>query len=146
MYRTLFFPLFSLCAPPASAQPCALARLEQSPRHLEWTTADAGDERTLHAFVAWPERHADALAVIVIYENRGLTDWMRSFADLQRLAVQTHSSMARAIGPFQTRNDGDVLFGGSTGEVENPELHFDDLAVVAGELAWDAVPASSDPR
>ena len=69
-----------------------------------------------------------------------------SYADLQRLAVQTHTSMARAIQPFQTRNDGDVLFAASTGEVENPELHFDDLAVVAGELAWDAVLASYDPH
>ena len=68
------------------------------------------------------------------------------YADLQRLAVQTHTAMARAIQPFQTRNDGDVLFAASTGEVENPELHFDDLAVVAGELAWDAVLASYDPR
>lgn len=68
------------------------------------------------------------------------------YADLQRLAVQTHTSMARAIQPFQTRNDGDVLFAASTGEIENPELHFDDLAVVAGELAWDAVLASYDPR
>lgn len=80
MNRTLC-ALLLLCATPLHAQPYASARLEQSPRHLEWTTLDAGDGRTLHAFVAYPERHADALAVIVIHENRGLTDWVRSFAD-----------------------------------------------------------------
>lgn len=80
MNRTLC-ALLLLCATPLHAQPYASARLEQSPRHLEWTTLDAGDGRTLHAFVEYPERHADALAVIVIHENRGLTDWVRSFAD-----------------------------------------------------------------
>lgn len=75
-----------------------------------------------------------------------LVNQKMSYADLQRLAVQTHTSMARAIQPFQTRNDGDVLFAASTVEVENPDLHFDDLAVLAGELAWDAVLASYEPR
>ena len=79
----LLLPVLCLLAAAtvAQAQPHALARLENSPRHLEWTTVDAGGGRALHAFVAWPERHADALAVIVIHENRGLTDWVRSFAD-----------------------------------------------------------------
>lgn len=81
MRRILFALLFLAGTAPLNAQPYALARLENSPRHLEWTTLDAGAGRNLHAFVAWPERHADALAVIVIHENRGLTDWVRSFAD-----------------------------------------------------------------
>jgi L-aminopeptidase/D-esterase-like protein len=38
-------------------------------------------------------------------------------ADLQRLAVQVHTSMARAIQPFSTYNDGDTLFAVSTQEV-----------------------------
>jgi len=81
MRRCLLALLFLAGAAPLNAQPYALARLESSPRHLEWTTLEASDGRTLHAFVAYPERHADALAVIVIHENRGLTDWVRSFAD-----------------------------------------------------------------
>lgn len=81
MRHCLLALLFLAGAAPLNAQPYALARLETSPRHLEWTTLEAGAGRTLHAFVAWPERHADALAVIVIHENRGLTDWVRSFAD-----------------------------------------------------------------
>lgn len=81
MSKYLCALLLFVCSAPLGAQTYALARLEQSPRHLEWTTLEAGAGRTLHAFVAWPERHADALAVIVIHENRGLTDWVRSFAD-----------------------------------------------------------------
>ena len=81
MIRCLLALLLALGAGAISAQPYALARLEQSPRHLEWTTLEGSGGRTLQAFVAYPERQADALAVIVIHENRGLTDWVRSFAD-----------------------------------------------------------------
>lgn len=65
--------------------------------------------------------------------------------ELQRLAVQVHDSMARAIQPYATMDDGDVLFAVSTAEVDNPELPPLDLGVVASELAWDAVLASVPP-
>jgi L-aminopeptidase/D-esterase-like protein len=62
-----------------------------------------------------------------------------SFWELQRLAIQVHTSMARAIEPFHTQNDGDVLFAVSTSEVENPALTGMDLATIVADLAWDAV-------
>lgn len=62
------------------AQEFALEQLEQSPRHHEWVEVRAGD-RTVHSFVAYPETSEPAPAVVVIHENRGLTDWVRSFAD-----------------------------------------------------------------
>lgn len=65
---------------PALAQDFALEQLEQSPRHHEWIEVASG-ERAVHCFVAYPEKSRDALAVVVIHENRGLTDWVRSFAD-----------------------------------------------------------------
>ena len=46
--------------------------------------------------------------------------------------------MARAIQPFHTLYDGDVLFAVTTGEVENPGLNEVALGVIASELAWDA--------
>ena len=67
-------------AGPAAAQEFALAQLEKSPRHHEWIEVTSG-ERAVHCFVAYPEKAKDALAVVVIHENRGLTDWVRSFAD-----------------------------------------------------------------
>ena len=61
---------------------------------------------------------------------------------LQRLAVQVHTSMARAIQTFHTTRDGDVLFAATTGEVENDKLSVADLGVIASEVAWDAVLSS----
>ena len=68
-----------------------------------------------------------------------VTNQRLTFADLQRLAVQVHGSMARAIQPFATEADGDVLYAVTTNEVENPDLSSVDLSVMASELAWDAV-------
>ncbi len=38
-------------------------------------------DRTVHAFLVYPEVSGKAPAVVVIHENRGLTDWVRSVAD-----------------------------------------------------------------
>jgi len=74
-----------------------------------------------------------------------VTNQKLKFWELQRLAVQTHTSMARAIQPFQTMVDGDALFAVTTDEVENPALDIFGLAVAASETAWDAVLSSLPP-
>lgn len=76
--RLLLLLLF--VAIPARAQEFALKQLEDSPRHHEWVTVPSGD-RSVHSFVVYPEVAEYALPVIVIHENRGLSDWVRSFAD-----------------------------------------------------------------
>ena len=58
---------------------------------------------------------------------------------LKRMAAQVHGSMSRAIQPFATEDDGDVLYAVTTDEVENPSVSYMDLSVIASELAWDAV-------
>lgn len=73
------------------AQSAALQRLEISPRHHEWAEIAVG-ERTLHAFVVYPEVPHRALAVLVLHENRGLTDWVRATAD--RLAEAGYIAIA----------------------------------------------------
>jgi hypothetical protein len=55
------------------------------------------------------------------------------------MATQVHMSMGRAIQPFPTANDGDVLFAVTTAEIENPDLHPTDLGVVASETMWSAI-------
>ncbi|TAH35810.1 MAG: dienelactone hydrolase family protein [Planctomycetota bacterium] len=55
-------------------------RLESSPRHHEWVDVERG-ERTLRCFVAYPESKDKVAAVLVIHENKGLTDWVRGVAD-----------------------------------------------------------------
>jgi L-aminopeptidase/D-esterase-like protein len=64
---------------------------------------------------------------------------------LNRLATQVHTSMARAIQPFATMGDGDVLYAVTTDEVDNPSLSLSNLGVAAGELMWDAI-LSSVPK
>ncbi len=63
-----------------SAQDFALKQLEASPRHSEWVEVDNGN-RKIKCFVVYPEVATKASAVIAIHENKGLTDWVRSFAD-----------------------------------------------------------------
>jgi L-aminopeptidase/D-esterase-like protein len=58
---------------------------------------------------------------------------------LDQFGKQVHASMARAIQPFHTEYDGDVLYAVTTNEVENPALNDITLGVLASELAWDAV-------
>ena len=64
----------------AEAQDWAKARLDKSPRHLEWVKIKQG-ERTINCFVAFPEVQEKATAVVVIHEIFGLTDWVRGVAD-----------------------------------------------------------------
>ena len=68
-------------------------------------------------------------------------------ADLQRLAVQVHTSMARAIQPFSTYGDGDTLFAVSTQEVGDAGMRNGSIDFVAAETMWDAILASvpTDP-
>ncbi|TNE64804.1 MAG: peptidase S58 DmpA [Alphaproteobacteria bacterium] len=63
-------------------------------------------------------------------------------ADLKRLAVQVHTSMGRAIQPFATQFDGDVLYAVSTGEIEGAPYSSPDLGVLASETMWDALLSS----
>lgn len=58
---------------------------------------------------------------------------------LVQLARQVHASMARAIQPFHTIRDGDVLFALSTEEVDGSAIDDAALAEIASDLAWDAV-------
>jgi len=74
-----------------------------------------------------------------------VTNQQLTHPQLSRLAVQTHTSMARAIQPFHTEKDGDVLFAVTTGEARNPDLEFEELAAHAAETTWDAV-LSAVPR
>jgi carboxymethylenebutenolidase len=62
------------------AQDWAKARLEKSPRHLEWVKVKH-DNREVNCFVAYPEVKDKATVVVVIHEIFGLTDWARTVAD-----------------------------------------------------------------
>ena len=54
------------------------------------------------------------------------------------MAWTSSPNRSRAIQPFHTENDGDVLYAVTTSEVE-PPLSDSALGALASELAWDAV-------
>lgn len=74
-----------------SAQDWAKARLEASPRHHEYVALKHGN-RTVEAFVVYPEVKGKAPVVILIHEIFGLTDWAREMAD--ELAAQGYIVVA----------------------------------------------------
>lgn len=80
MKKIIFILLTGALIQGVYAQDYVLKQLENSPRHQEWVTVPAGD-REVTCFVVYPEVSEKATVVIAIHENRGLTDWVRSFAD-----------------------------------------------------------------
>jgi carboxymethylenebutenolidase len=72
--------LTGLLAGSAFGQDWAKARVEKSPRHLEWVKVKHGD-RVVNCFIAFPEVKEKATAVVVIHEIFGLSDWVRSMTD-----------------------------------------------------------------
>lgn len=81
MKRTLLVLTVGLLTVSLSyGQDWAKARLEKSPRHGEWVKVQHG-QRTVGAFVVYPEVKEKARAVVVIHEIFGLTDWVRLVAD-----------------------------------------------------------------
>jgi carboxymethylenebutenolidase len=76
-----------LVAAPAAAQTLpasdstALARLNSSPRHGEYTMIAAGASDSVKAYVVYPERRDRAPVVVVIHEIYGVSPWIRAVAD-----------------------------------------------------------------
>ncbi len=77
--------LFALATAPIQAQDWAKARLEASPRHHEYVPLKHGD-RTVQAFVVYPEVKTKAPVIVLIHEIFGLSDWAKEMAD--ELAAQ----------------------------------------------------------
>lgn len=79
--KKAFLMLFAMMIViPAFSQDNVNQRLEKSPRHLEWVDVKSGD-RTVKSFVAYPEKKDKTTVVVVLHENKGLTDWVRGLAD-----------------------------------------------------------------
>jgi L-aminopeptidase/D-esterase-like protein len=85
--------------------------------------------------LASPRRGNTCLTVVVT--NQQLSPRL-----LRQLARQVHASMARAVEPFHTPVDGDVLFCVTTHEVPGKDVNEFVLAAAASELAWDSVLSS----
>src|SRR5947207_11723 len=73
----------TMTAAPAPTQPppnWAKEMLTKSPRHREWVNVKNGN-RTVNAFVVYPEVKNKATAVVVIHEIFGMSDWVQLLAD-----------------------------------------------------------------
>src|SRR3982074_2249820 len=102
MKRLLVAVAFVCLAQTVSAQDWAKARLEKSSRHGEWVEFKSG-ERTIKAFVVYPERKDKAPVVLVIHEIFGLTDWVRGVCD--QLAENGVIAIAPDLASGQTYAD-----------------------------------------
>ncbi len=101
-------------------------RLESTPRHDEWMNV-ANGARSVRTYVVYPQRPDRAPVVIVIHENRGLTDWVRTVAD--RLAEEGYI----AVAP-------DLLSGAAPGGGNTKDFPSEDAAREAiGKLPREQV-------
>ena len=122
----------------ASAQDWAKARLEKSPRHLEWVKVKH-DQREVNCFVAYPEVKDKATAVILIHEIFGLTDWVREVAD--RLAEAGYIAIAPDLLSGTAPGGGGTAELGGSDAVRKaisslpPEQITGDLTAVANYVA-----------
>jgi carboxymethylenebutenolidase len=91
MKRLFIYTIILFISAYLYSQDYAVEQLKNSPRHHEWVDVKSGN-RTVHCFAVYPERSYDVPSVIVIHENRGLTDWVRSFAD--QLAANGYIAIA----------------------------------------------------
>lgn len=97
-----------------------------------------------HAFGEW---HSDNnfdkknTTISLVVTNQKLEP-----AELKRLAVQVHTSMGRALQPYASIFDGDVLYAVSTQELDQDLQSSATLGVAASELMWDAILASTPPQ
>ncbi len=109
--------IFSLGVISAPAQDWAKARLQSSPRHLEWVTVKNGS-REVKCYIGFPERKDKAPAILVIHEIFGHTDWVRSVVD--ELAEAGYIAIApdllSGMGP---NGGGSAELGDGVGKVIN---------------------------
>src|SRR5438874_12395352 len=102
MTRSLFALCAIVLAQSVLAQDWAKERLNKSPRHGEWVDFKSGD-RTIKAFVVYPERKEKTPVVLVIHEIFGLTDWVRGVCD--QLAENGVIAIAPDLLTGQTYSD-----------------------------------------
>jgi carboxymethylenebutenolidase len=122
--------LLSLAASPVLAQDWAKTRLEASPRHHEYVPLKHGN-RTVQAFVVYPEVKTKVPVIILIHEIFGLTDWAKEMAD--ELAAQGYVVVAPdLLSGFGPNGGGTSEFSGQDAAVKavsglDPEVVNADL-------------------
>jgi carboxymethylenebutenolidase len=102
------------------------AALSNSPRHQEWVEIDNNGKK-IHTWVVYPQKSEKAKVVVLIHENKGLTDWVRNLAD------QVAAEGNIAVAP-------DLLSGFSEKEQKTSDFASEDAARTAiGQLKKEVV-------
>lgn len=104
----------------------AMKHINDSPRHGEWVSVDAGMGDRVDAWLVYPERSDNAPVVIVIHEIYGLTDWIRAVAD--QLAAEGFI----AIAP-------DLLSGKAPGGRGSSAVSQDEARSLIRDLQWEEI-------
>jgi carboxymethylenebutenolidase len=131
------FPLLALltfvCAS-VNAQEWAKTKLEASPRHREYVTLKHGD-RSLQAFVVYPEVSKKVPVVILIHEIFGLSDWAKEMADELAAAgyIVVAPDLLSGAGPNGGNSDSFTSMDTTTKAVSglNPDQVLADLDAAA---------------
>jgi len=125
----------------AVAQEWARASVEKSPRHREWVTVKYGD-RTVEAFVAYPESRDKRPVVLVIHTIAGMIDWVESLSD--QLAEAGYIAIApdllSGMGPNGGRSNSFPTGGAreAVGKLSPDQITADLNAVASHALKFPA--------
>ncbi len=109
----LAMAILSLFPAVADAQAWAKAKLERSPRHLEWVTLKHGN-REVACYIGYPEIKEKATVVVVIHDVWGMSEWARGVVDDFAAAGYI------AVAPDLLWGSGPK--GGGTSEFSNDEI------------------------
>jgi carboxymethylenebutenolidase len=123
--------LLPLAVASLHAQDWAKARLDASPRHHEYINLKHGD-RTVQAFVVYPEVKTKAPVIVLIHEIFGLSDWAKEMAD--ELAAQGFIVVAPDLLTGFGPNGGGTDAFPSTGDDRTKAVSGLDPAVVTADL------------
>jgi carboxymethylenebutenolidase len=123
--------LLPLATAALHAQDWAKARLDASPRHHEYINLKHGD-RTVQAFVVYPEVKTKAPVIVLIHEIFGLSDWAKEMAD--ELAAQGFIVVAPDLLTGFGPNGGGTDAFPSTGDDRTKAVSGLDAAVVTADL------------
>jgi carboxymethylenebutenolidase len=133
--RTLSLLALLLLGPLAvNAQEWAKTRLDASPRHREYVPIKHGD-RTVQAFVVYPEVSKKVPVVILIHEIFGLSDWAKEIADELAAAgyIVVAPDLLSGAGPNGGNSDSFTSMDATTKAVSglNPDQVLADLDAAA---------------
>ena len=135
MKRTIIaFAALLFAVSPVIAQDWAKQTLNKSTRHQEWVAVKHGD-RTVNAFIVYPEVKDKAPAVLVIHEIFGLSDWAQTVAD--KLAANGYIAIAPDLLSGMGPNGGGTSTFAAQSDITkavgalNPDVVTADLNAVA---------------